>query len=107
MPDSADIMALTARAVEAAEALKVLANEQRLLLLCHLSQGDEVPVGDLVRHSGLPQSSVSQHLARLREGGMVRTRRVGTTIYYSLASNDVRDLIGMLCDRFGKPAHAA
>ncbi len=101
-----DIRALAARAAEAAETLKVLANEQRLLLLCRLSQG-EVAVGDLVAHSGMPQSSVSQHLARLREGGMVRTRRAGTTIYYSLASHDVRDLIGILCDRFGKPSQAA
>lgn len=55
----------------------------------------------MVELTGLSQSAVSQHLARLREGGMVRTRREATTIFYRVADQGVHDLIGMLCDRFG------
>jgi len=91
---------LASRAAEAAETLKLIANQQRLLLLCRLSQG-EAPVTELVELTGVSQSAVSQHLARLREGGMVRTRRDGTTIFYRVADQGVHDLIAMLCDRFG------
>ena len=91
---------LAGRAADAAATLKLIANEQRLLLLCRLSQG-ECPVTELVTLTGLSQSAVSQHLARLRDGGMVRTRRDGTTIYYRVADDEVQNLIGMLCDRFG------
>ncbi len=100
IPGDMPIDVLAARASEAAETLKLLANEQRLRLLCRLSAG-EASVGALVELCGLSQSSVSQHLARLREGRMVATRRDGTTIYYSLADEGVHALIGMLCDRFG------
>jgi ArsR family transcriptional regulator, virulence genes transcriptional regulator len=91
---------LASRAADAAATLKLIANEQRLLLLCRLSQG-ECPVSELVDLSGLSQSAVSQHLGRLRQGGMVRTRREATTIYYRIADQHVHDLIGMLCERFG------
>lgn len=91
---------LMEHAAEAAETLKLLANEQRLLLLCRMSQG-EASVGELVDLTELSQSSVSQHLARLREGDMVATRREGTTIYYRLADDNIHALIDMLCDRFG------
>jgi DNA-binding transcriptional ArsR family regulator len=67
---------------------------------CRLSEG-ECPVSELVELTGLSQSAVSQHLARLREGGMVLTRREATTIYYRVADQAVHDLIGMLCERFG------
>lgn len=97
---TASIEALAARASVAATTLKLLANEQRLLILCRLSQG-EAPVGDLVDRLGQSQSSVSQHLARLREGGLLQTRRDGTVIYYRLADASVSQLIATLCDRFG------
>jgi DNA-binding transcriptional ArsR family regulator len=98
---------LASRAAEAANTLKLIANQQRLLLLCRLSQG-ECAVSTLVEMTGLSQSAVSQHLARLREGGMVRTRREATTIYYRVADQGVHDLMDMLCDRFGgaQPAGA-
>ncbi len=60
----------------------------------------EFAVGQMVELCGQSQSSMSQHLGKLREGGLVRTRRDGTTIYYSLADEEVRRLIDMLCDRF-------
>lgn len=98
------IAVLMAHAAEAAESLKLLANEQRLMVLCRLSQG-ECSVGELVELTELSQSSVSQHLARLREGDMVTTRRDGTTIYYRLADARVQALIDALCDSFGpRPA---
>jgi DNA-binding transcriptional ArsR family regulator len=94
------IAGLASRAADAAATLKLIANEQRLLLLCRLSQGESA-VSELVELTGLSQSAVSQHLARLREGGMVRTRREATTVFYRVADQGVHDLIGMLCDRFG------
>lgn len=100
MMTGTSIEVLASRAADAAATLKLIANEQRLLLLCRLSQG-ECPVSELVDLTGLSQSAVSQHLGRLREGGMVRTRRVATTIYYRVADQAVHDLIGMLCERFG------
>jgi DNA-binding transcriptional ArsR family regulator len=108
MMTGSSVEMLASRAADAAATLKLIANEQRLLLLCRLSQG-ECPVSELVDMTGLSQSAVSQHLARLREGGMVRTRREATTIFYRVADAGVHDLIGMLCDRFGgaRPATGA
>lgn len=103
MPLDTPLAQLAQHAAHAASVLKLLANEQRLLILCRLTQG-EFAVGQMVELCGQSQSSVSQHLGRLREGGLVKTRREGTTIYYSLADDGVRKLIDMLCDRFGPPA---
>lgn len=105
MPLDTPLALLAQHAAHAAGVLKLLANEQRLLLLCRLTQG-EFAVGQMVELCGQSQSSVSQHLGRLRDGGLVKTRREGTTIYYSLADEGVRRLIDMLCDRFGPPATA-
>ena len=103
MPLDTPFALLAQHAAHVASVLKLLANEQRLLILCRLTQG-EFAVGQMVELCGQSQSSVSQHLGRLREGGLVKTRRDGTTIYYSLADDGVRKLIDMLCDRFGPQA---
>ena len=103
---SQPIEVLAAHAADVADMLKMLANEQRLLLLCRLTQG-EASVGELVDMSNLAQSSVSQHLAKMRLSGIVSTRRDGTTIYYRLADSNVEALIDMLCERFGPKAPAA
>ncbi|MGB5079032.1 MAG: metalloregulator ArsR/SmtB family transcription factor [Sphingorhabdus sp.] len=101
MIDQSQPLAMLAhRAGEVAEVLKVMANEQRLLLLCRLSFG-ECSVGELVELSGLSQSGVSQHLAKMREGDIVSTRRHGTTIHYRLSDDRVRTLIDLMCERFG------
>jgi len=92
---------LCERATEVAAFLKVVANEQRLLLLCRLREG-EASVGELVSLCGLSQSSVSQHLARLRDGGLVQTRRENTTIFYRIANAKVHSLLAFLCDQFGQ-----
>jgi DNA-binding transcriptional ArsR family regulator len=72
---------------------KTLADAKRLMIL-HELRDREASVGQLVSSLGLPQSNVSQHLAILRERGIVTTRREGTTIYYSLA----HPKIGKACD---------
>jgi DNA-binding transcriptional ArsR family regulator len=103
MPLETPLAQLAEHAAHAASVLKLLGNEQRLLILCRLAQG-EFSVNAMVELCGQSQSSVSQHLGKLREGGLVKTRRDGTTIHYSLADDDVRKLIDMLCDRFGPDA---
>lgn len=73
-----------AKAGEAAALLKTLAHEARLMVLCQLVDGEH-SVGALQELSGLSQSALSQHLARLREEDLVATRREAQTIYYRLA----------------------
>ncbi len=76
-----------------AEICKTLAYPKRLMIIHQLREG-EMSVGQLASSLGLPQANVSQHLAILRERGIVATRREGTTIYYSLVSPK----IGEACD---------
>ena len=68
----------------AATMMKAIANESRLLILCNL-EGTELSVTELNDHLALSQSALSQHLAVLRKGGLVNTRRESQTIYYSLS----------------------
>ena len=89
-------------AQRAAEFLKALAHESRLLILCSLADGER-SVTELETMLALRQPTVSQQLARLRMDRLVTTRRDGKTIYYSLASEEVRILIGALSQAFCKP----
>ncbi|MBE2210206.1 MAG: winged helix-turn-helix transcriptional regulator [Xanthomonadaceae bacterium] len=82
---------------EAARMLKALANEKRLLLLCQLVEG-ECSVGELNARVDLSQSALSQHLAVLREDGLVTTRREAQTIYYAVAEGPARDILKTLHD---------
>ena len=87
----------------ASEFLKALAHESRLIMLCILADGEK-SVSELEYELGLRQPTVSQQLARLRADGLVSTRRDGKTIYYSLASDEARIVIGAIYDVFcGKP----
>lgn len=86
----------------AAKLMKALSNEARLLILCELGQGER-SVGQLGEIVGLSQSALSQHLARLRADGLVRTRRRSQTIFYSIASRDVTAVIEVLADLFCNP----
>ncbi len=95
---------LEPRAADAARLLKLLANEQRLTVLCRLS-GTEMSVTELGEHVNLSQSALSQHLAKLRADGLVATRREAQTIYYRLADPIAERLISVLCDLYGGPAH--
>lgn len=97
----ADIMmelnmeAMEASAAQAVKLLKALANERRLFILCHLLD-KELSVGEMNQHLGLSQSALSQHLALLRNDDLVRTRKEAQTVYYSLKSDEVREVIALL-----------
>jgi ArsR family transcriptional regulator, virulence genes transcriptional regulator len=84
-----------AHAADAAQLLKALGNEQRLLVLCHLLDG-ELSVGELNQRVALSQSALSQHLALLRELGLVATRREAQNIYYSLPDGPVVRVMALL-----------
>jgi DNA-binding transcriptional ArsR family regulator len=86
---------LQANARQASRLLKAMSNHHRLLILCQLLD-EECCVGELVRRVGLSQSALSQHLARLRRDHLVTTRRAAQTIYYNLASDEIRAVIDTL-----------
>ncbi len=84
-------------AADASRLLKALANEKRLMLLCLLVEGER-SVGELNARVELSQSALSQHLAVLREDGLVATRREAQTIYYTLAPGPAHRIIETLHD---------
>ena len=90
---------MAGHAREASELLKALAHEGRLMILCDLLHGEK-SVGELEALLSRRQASVSQQLARLRLEGLVSTRRDGRTIYYAIANDRVRSIIGALYDSF-------
>jgi DNA-binding transcriptional ArsR family regulator len=96
------IQDMTERAAEAAAYLKTLAHEGRLLILCHLCEGER-SVGQLEDLLGIRQAAVSQMLARLREEGLVTTRRDGKAVHYSLADGNTARVIGVLHEVFCAP----
>ena len=87
-----DPVELAPKAAQAESFLKALANRHRLMVLCELHKGEH-SVTKLQEAIGLSQSSLSQHLARLRRDHVVTTRRVAQTIYYSLAGPEARSII--------------
>lgn len=90
-----ELSALESRAASAAALLKALANERRLLILCRLASG-EASVGALQAQLGLPQSVLSQHLAVLRDEGILATRRQSQTIFYRIAHASTTRLVAVL-----------
>jgi DNA-binding transcriptional ArsR family regulator len=97
--DPGDAKRMAAQAKRAAEFLKALAHQNRLMILCILSQGEK-SVSELEEMLSLRQPTVSQQLARLRVERLVATRRDGKTIYYSLASEEARVVVGALYEMF-------
>lgn len=93
--------ALQARADHVASRLALVANANRLLILCELAKGER-SVGTLQQAVGLSQSALSQHLARLREAGMVATRRESQTIHYRIDDPDLQVLMTALYEAFCK-----
>ena len=87
---------------EASSLLKAMSNEHRLLILCNLVEGEKT-VRELEELVGLRQTTLSQHLARLRSEGLVSTRRSAQNIYYSISSSEGNQLLGaihgMFCTR--------
>lgn len=90
-----DTEALRHGAAQAVAALKLLGNEERLLLLCQLSQG-ELCVSELGEQLGIHQPTLSQQLGVLRSEGAVNTRRQGKNIYYSIANPAMLDIVVLL-----------
>lgn len=86
---------LRGAAGRAVSALKVLANEERLLLLCQLSQG-EMCVSELEESLDIHQPTLSQQLGVLRTEGVVSTRRQGKHIFYSVADADLLEILAVL-----------
>lgn len=90
---------ILAHAAEASSFLKALANEQRLCILCSLLDRP-LSVSELNEEVDLSQSALSQHLAVLREGGLVTAERQAQSITYSVPEGDVRRVLGVLQDIF-------
>lgn len=80
----------------AAAMLKALANENRLMILCKLLEHGEMGVTALSEELGLSQSALSQHLAKMRAEGMLATRRMGQSIFYSVADSNVTRILATL-----------
>ena len=87
---------LERKAAEAAGLLKLLANENRLLILCRLALAGETSVSALTAAVDLSQSALSQHLAKMREEGLLATRRQGHTIFYRIADANAARLLQSL-----------
>lgn len=87
-------------AAQAAQFLKLLANEHRLLVLCHLLASGESSVNALVEQGGLSQSALSQHLAKLREDGLVTFRRESQTLFYRVSDPRAARVLAVLRDLF-------
>ena len=96
---SNDLDRMVGSAKRASDFLKALAHESRLMILCILAEGEK-SVSELEDILSLRQPTVSQQLARLRADGLVSTRRDGKTVYYNLASDEARVVIGAIYDVF-------
>jgi DNA-binding transcriptional ArsR family regulator len=101
MPDTAslDIRKVRRAAADATGMLRLLANEDRLLLLCQLTQGERC-VSELEELLEIRQPTLSQQLGVLRTEGVVATRREGKNIYYSIADERVEQLLNQLYQMF-------
>jgi DNA-binding transcriptional ArsR family regulator len=94
---------LEKHAAEVAGVLEILANDKRLLILCELVQRGECNVGSLSEAVGLSQSALSQHLARMRDEGILKFRRDAQTIWYRIADDRIEQLLGVLHDLYCRP----
>jgi ArsR family transcriptional regulator len=101
-PRQLDIDSFEKKATELADILRALANERRLMILCKLVEWGEANVGQLAENVGLSQSALSQHLARMREEGIVTFRRESQTIWYRIADPRITQLFASLYDLFCK-----
>jgi ArsR family transcriptional regulator, virulence genes transcriptional regulator len=99
------------QAGEAARLLKVMANECRLLVLCFLAEAGELSVGELTERVGLSQSALSQHLAKLREEGLVTTRKEAQSVFYRVCDPKAQQVLALLhqifCPELGRELQPA
>ena len=96
---AAELDRMAKQACSAADFLKALSHEGRLMILCHLATGEK-SVGELEQLLSARQAAVSQQLSRLRLEGLVEARRDGKTIYYSLTDDRPRRIIELVYDLF-------
>jgi DNA-binding transcriptional ArsR family regulator len=96
--EAAALKALVKQAGEAAQLLKLLGNEKRLLILCFLAVRGEMTVGEIVEVVQLSQSALSQHLAKMRADGLVTFRRNSQTLHYRVADQRALRLLQVLKD---------
>ena len=94
------------QAVEVAGTLRALANERRLMILCQLVECGESNVSSLAEAVGLSQSALSQHLAKMREEGIVAFRRESQTLWYRIADPRIEQLFATLHRLFCRPVKA-
>lgn len=92
-----DINKLVEKAKGAAELLKQLSHESRLLMLCFVSD-QEKSVQEIEKFLGTSQSNTSQHLAKLRSVGLLKTNKIGNQVFYSINNPDVLKIIKALQD---------
>ena len=95
-----DLAEFAAQAGEVAGLLKAMANQRRLMVLCTLVEVGEMRVGDLVEAIGISQSALSQHLALMREEGLVTFRRDSQVLWYRIADPRTEALLAALHDIF-------
>ena len=98
-PAPVSIATILERSHQATEMLKAMAHESRLAILCLLYQGEK-SVTELESILELRQPTISQQLARLRTDNLVKTRRDGKMIYYSIASEEAERVVELLCDLY-------
>lgn len=91
-----DLATFEANALEVAQVLRTLANERRLMILCKLVEWGEATAGSLAEAVGLSQSALSQHVAKMREEGIVTFRRDAQTLWYHVADPRTETLLGHL-----------
>ena len=94
--NEAELSALAEQATHAARLLKLLGNESRLMIACLLITRGEMAVGELLEELRLSQSALSQHLARMREDGVVKFRRSAQNLYYSIGEPNAVEVIALL-----------
>ena len=92
---ASDLKLMRKNATAAAALLRAISHKARLLVLCELANGERT-AGELVERSGLSQSALSQHLAKLRAGRLVATRREAQTIHYRIADQKAQRLLQVL-----------
>lgn len=97
-----DLATFETKAGQVAETLKAIGNGRRLMLLCKLVEHSELTVTDLAREVGLSQSACSQHLAKMRDEGLIAFRRESQTLWYRIADPRVETLLATLYNLYCK-----
>jgi DNA-binding transcriptional ArsR family regulator len=94
-PTTIDAGRMASAAQKASDLMKTLGHKDRLMVLCHLASGEK-SVGELASLLDIPQSPLSQHLARMRKESLVTTRREAQTIFYSISSGKAGRMVELM-----------